>query len=67
MLRLFCDRCGNELTDKEYRSVSIRSSLIATDKDEPVQEFAYELCPQCHDIAMSALQTAIQECQDGGP
>jgi len=60
MLKLFCDRCGKEITDTEYRSLCLGSSLMPKGKDEDSENLEYELCVTCCDIIMSALQAAIK-------
>ena len=60
MLKLFCDKCGKEITDTEYRSLRVDSSLMPKGKDEDSENLEYELCVPCHDTAMLVFQTAIK-------
>ena len=60
MLKLFCDRCGVEVTDAKYRSLCVGSSLMPEGKDEDAENLEHELCVPCYDEVMSALQAAIK-------
>ena len=68
MLKLFCDKCGVELANTNYYTLTLRTSLhfchplIKTDKNQPSPHYedSYELCIKCKEEFMGELEKATQ-------